>query len=868
VATGNVSDFSSLALDSGGNPHIGYSDDSNHDLKYARWTGSAWAIETVDSAGNVGDYSSLALDSADRPHIGYRDSTNGDLKYARWTGSAWAIETVDSAGNVGYATSLALDSIGSPRISYYEFSNHDLKYATWTDSGWDVQTVDSVGYGGGDASLALDSAGGPHISYLSEDMGDLKYARWNGSAWAIETVNSAGNVGYATSLALDSNSNPHISYYDAKGHLRYARWTSSGWIIQVVDSTGNVGYYTDTSLALDSSDNPHISYCDYTNWNLMYASWDGSAWAIQAVDSAGYVGWYSSLALDSADRPHISYRDDTNLDLKYARWTGSAWAIETVDSTGNVGLFTSIALDSADRPHISYFDSTGNLKYARWNGWRWAIETVASAGIPVSDTSLALDSGDNPHISYCNYSNSNGRLMYARWTGSAWAIETVDSTGNAGYYSSLALDSSGNPHISYQSDSKGNLEFGLKYATSIEQCEVTFNQAGVIPGFGDTVVTIDSVNYGVTDLPLTFTWDKGGSHTFSYASPLNTAPGMRQIWSGTSGLSTLQSDTLTIKGSGGVTANYKTQYLVHYVASGNVLPVTVPADEWVKADSIATGVFPNQVTNERTRCIFIGDSRPHDINAPTTITGTYLTQYQVFFAVTPVGSGSTAPSTTMWADTGKLSINATANPGYMFSQWSSNTVDITFDSQTSSTNATISGAGTVTASFVSIGDVAVVNLRPVKDVVGQGYGVHVKVQVENQAALTETFTVSLYANNALIGAQAVTSLTAGATKTLTFLWSTTGWSKNAYTLKAVASAVPGETDTDDNTLTDGSVLVSLPGDLNGDKRVNTADLLMLARDLVNAIRGKPWNPNCDINNDGNCNSRDLTILLSNFGKSW
>ena len=324
-----------------------------------------WEIETVDSAGDTGWCTSIALDSNNYPHISYGNSDNEALKYAKWNGATWEIETVDSPG-FGW-TSIALDSDDYPHIAYHNQDSEYQKYAKWNGAAWEIEIVDSVwSYF---ASIALDSDDYPHISYYEMNNEDLKYAKWNGAAWEIETVDSVGDVGEYCSLALDSSDYPHISYRDNDNTLKHAWWDGTLWHIEVVEVIPGSYGVRYSSIAIDSSDKPHIAYKDYENDDLKYAKNTTGTWETETVDSTGDTGWYLSIALDSSDYPHISFSDwpGYNYRLKYAKWSGDkGWEIEIVDTAVDAGKFTSIALDSYDCPHISYNDGNlDDLKYAK-----------------------------------------------------------------------------------------------------------------------------------------------------------------------------------------------------------------------------------------------------------------------------------------------------------------------------------------------------------------------------------------------------------------------------------------------------------------------------------------------------------------------
>ncbi len=168
--------------------------------------------------------------------------------------------------------------------------------------------------------------------------------------------------------------------------------------------------------------------------------------------------------------------------------------------------------------------------------------------------------------------------------------------------------------------------------------------------------------------------------------------------------------------------------------------------------------------------------------------------------------------------------------------------------------------------FVSIpGDVAVIDIFPCKNIVGQGYSLNVNATVENQGNHAETFNVTLYANTIVIQTQRLI-ITSKTSTTTVFEWNTTGFVKGNYTIKAYAEPVQGETDILDNNFTDGWVFVAMVGDVDANGKVDMIDLWEVARHFGIDYPDPRYEPNFDIDDNGKMDMVDVWLTAREFGK--
>jgi uncharacterized repeat protein (TIGR02543 family) len=237
---------------------------------------------------------------------------------------------------------------------------------------------------------------------------------------------------------------------------------------------------------------------------------------------------------------------------------------------------------------------------------------------------------------------------------------------------------------------------------------VRFTRGNLDSSASGTVVTVGSTTYTYSSLGSSGQqiWVNSGT-TYTYNDPVTGSTGKRFDLTSVSG----PASPITVTGT--VTPTYQIQYqLTINTNAGTVSPAS---GEWYNAGTTVTPILataPSVVPGER--YVFngwtgSGTGSYTGTNNPATVTmngaiietASWTHQYQVSFAVSPTGSGSTTPTgSSQWVGASQA-ITATANSGYRFSTWTV-TGPVTINNPSSaSATATISGSGgTITANFV------------------------------------------------------------------------------------------------------------------------------------------------------------------------
>ena len=428
-------------------------------------------------------------------------------------------------------------------------------------------------------------------------------------------------------------------------------------------TTGGQGWYDSGATAYASLNTSNIDHGNGTR--RVFLNWNGDA-------SGTTYSQSNPITMNSAKTAVATWKTQYAITFAHSGLDSSA--------TGTVVTVNSAPVTYSQLPYTNWTDSGGSVTYSYGNvststpGKRFTLTGVAGPSSPITVTAPLTITGNyiTQHQVVVNQTGVGSDYLGTVVTvdGNTYTINTLpaslwwdsSSTHSFSFSSPLVVNASKQYEwqsttglSTLQSDTVTVTTSGSiigNYAAE-QKVYITFAQTGVSSDFTGTVMTIDGINYGVTDLNVSFWWDNGSSHTFAYASPLVVSANAKQyLWTSASGLSTLQSGTLIATTSGSVTGNYKTQYYLTLVTSPPNVTSPLGAG-WYDAGSNATistsayvDISPGQSRYRFNGWTTANMSEIEDASkSPTkvlvdeakTVTANYVTQYSVYFNQSGIG---------------------------------------------------------------------------------------------------------------------------------------------------------------------------------------------------------------------------------------
>jgi hypothetical protein len=258
-------------------------------------------------------------------------------------------------------------------------------------------------------------------------------------------------------------------------------------------------------------------------------------------------------------------------------FTGNVISIDGTNYAANA-LPVSFWFDSGSTHTFAYQSPlTVNSNQKRYS-WSTTIglSTAQSATITISGAGTITANYKTQYKVTASYSTSDGstpsaNVVLSGTSMGAASLTTLKTTAQTVWLDAGTTWSVNNPIVAASGTAQWIATSGttgtINVAVTISplyyhQFKVTLTQSGIGSDFSGTVATIDGTNYAASNLPATFWWTAGSTHTFQYLSPL-TGTAHKYTLSSTTGTSTVGTTTtkngvtsITVTGSGTITGNY------------------------------------------------------------------------------------------------------------------------------------------------------------------------------------------------------------------------------------------------------------------------------------------------------------------------
>lgn len=484
-----------MKIGADGFARISYYDNSNDDLKFIQCTNAGCTTNntvTVDATGNVGQYTSLALGADTFPRISYYDITGGNLKFVRCSDAACtsggvqsdAAQSFDSGSTAAISkVSLYIKKVGSPANATVRIVSNNSGVPGGAANQLTSGTLNAASVGSGYAWIDVGFSSNPTLTngttywiVLDADSDASNYWVWGygstdpyGSGQAKYSADwSAGSPTW-TNVAGSANSDLTFKVFVVAGATGIDGLLVTGDVHANTITNSKVcgdAYYTSIDASSLTFLNAPDSPCalPYTPGTAHPASADPPT-VPMAISQANIDAWEAAADVDTIAGPYsppngstigpVKINGDLNLSENGAIYYigGPVWVVGDIILNNNVKVVLDSSFGSLSTVVVADDPANQSTKgmITVDNGVRVCGSAGYDAGANVCNPSngsyimfLSTYNGTDDAIKLKN--NSDGAIFYT----SAGSIE-VENTASAKQITGYKVELENNAVITYES---------------------------------------------------------------------------------------------------------------------------------------------------------------------------------------------------------------------------------------------------------------------------------------------------------------------------------------------------------------------------------------------------------------------------------
>ena len=240
---------------------------------------------------------------------------------------------------------------------------------------------------------------------------------------------------------------------------------------------------------------------------------------------------------------------------------GPAVAVESLTQTGRTAL--NLVSGSASSSYLEGRPTT-------WKGSVTLMASYYAAGAYLGASSVRFGSGALFTMGWGMGKAQRGDIIVAaamhigsNWSYLSGATVRISAVPVSGYAFSSWSGSGTGSYSGYSNPATIVMNYAIsEIASFVTDVEIRFQLSGVHSDAEGAVIIIDGAPYSYQQLPRSYTWRVGSTHTIDANGLVTGGSGKRYVWTSWSNASQVRSQTIDVTRAMTYTAVFRTQYLL------------------------------------------------------------------------------------------------------------------------------------------------------------------------------------------------------------------------------------------------------------------------------------------------------------------